>query len=452
MKDSKTNPLNANQSHLIGLLTDSEPLTAQQLAAYAQVSQPTVSRAIAGLGDRIVRIGAARSSRYALRKEILGLPPTHELMWNGPGRDGNMPTRFGQLTLLQNNWLHIKSGSNEWLTEGRLPWFLTPLHPKGYLGRALAKARPDLPSDPDKWDLAQVLHTALTHIHDPIGAFFVNDIGLRNWAAPSDSEGLAEHLDLLAQRTESEQGFVSASSAGGEQPKFTIAQRGGHKSIVKFTLLRSSDGSAVITERWRALLQLEHLALQTLQAHGVPCAQTRLIESPTRTYLQSTRFDRSSEEDGYAMRHVVALEAVHDEFLDKPWRTWTHTCEALVTKGLLSREQLSTVARIQAFGHYIKNDDMHPGNFSFFVDDVIKPRIAPAPVYDMLPMQWRPAYMSNSPVSPQSVPFGYEAEYEQARHWAIAFWEQAALLDIDADLQAASIESARRLKNNFANL
>jgi hypothetical protein len=452
MKNSKSGPLDSNQSHLLGLLTESEPMSAQQLAGHAQMSQPTVSRTITALGDRVVKLGAARSTRYALKKDILGLPATHELVWNGPDADGSMPWQFGQLTYLQDDWLYVRSGSHEWLTQGRLPWFLTPLQPRGYLGRALAKTQMQLPSDPNKWSLAQVLHTAITHIHDPIGAFFIGSASTSGWAAPSDSEQLKAHLDSLADQTEQEQGIVVNSSAGGEQPKFTIRQSDGNRSIIKFTQRQSSEIKAIIIERWRVLLLLEHLALQTLQNQGVATAQSKIIQTNTRTCLQSRRFDRSTSEHSHAMRHVVSLEAVHDEFAGENWHTWTHTCEALVRKGLLQKEELLNVVRIQAFGRYIKNDDMHPGNLSFFVDDVIKPRISLAPVYDMLPMMWRPAYMSDSPVSEVSAPEAYKTEYAQARQWAIEFWEQAAQLDIGADLQAAARTSARRLKTNFADL
>jgi serine/threonine protein kinase HipA of HipAB toxin-antitoxin module len=262
---------------------------------------------------------------------------------------------------------------------------------------------------------------------------------------------LAAHLDMLATQTEQEQGVIVNSSAGGEQPKLTIRQSDGSRSIVKFTQRQSADFKPIIIERWRVLLLLERLALQTLQSHGVAAAQTEIIQTNHRTYLKSKRFDRSNNDFHHSMRHVVALEAIHDEFAGENWHTWTHTCEALARKGLLSREQLLNVVRIQAFGRYIKNDDMHPGNLSFYVDDVIKPRIELAPVYDMLPMQWRPAYMSDSPVGIISVPPMYEAEYAIARQWAIEFWEQAALLDMGTDLQAAAHESARRLKNNFAD-
>ena len=97
---------------------------------------------------------------------------------------------------------------------------------------------------------------------------------------------------------------------------------------------------------------------------------------------------------------------------------------------------------------------MHSGNLSFFVDDVITPKIRLAPVYDMLPMMWRPDIHQGSlnvgPVRQQFMAAGFEQEKAQAREWAIEFWTQAQQLDIGADLQAAAKESARRLATNFA--
>ncbi|MDR1190867.1 MAG: hypothetical protein LBK60_04260 [Verrucomicrobiales bacterium] len=40
--------------------------TAVELAVALRVSQPTFSRAIAGMGDEIVRLGETRATRYAL--------------------------------------------------------------------------------------------------------------------------------------------------------------------------------------------------------------------------------------------------------------------------------------------------------------------------------------------------------------------------------------------------
>jgi hypothetical protein len=52
----------------------SGPLSAAQLRGKLGVSQPTMSRAVAELGDNIVRFGAARSIHYSLRDNTRGLP------------------------------------------------------------------------------------------------------------------------------------------------------------------------------------------------------------------------------------------------------------------------------------------------------------------------------------------------------------------------------------------
>jgi HipA-like C-terminal domain len=430
------------------LLARGEPLTAAQLAAATQKSISSISLAIQKLGDRVHRIGAARSTRYALKKDISGLAARQELRWLGNQGNGFASAHF---TYLAGDWLHVvchtKDGrQQEWLTQHQLPWFLHTLKPQGFLGRKLARWLPYLPSDPAQWSLAQLLHS-LTQISDPIGAVAV-------LSTPSRPAHL--HITSLAQRDAQFDSLASedqtlppaGSSAAGEQPKF-VAYILGQSCIVKFTPPRGTP----FGQRWRALLMLEKLALDILQSHAIPSAGTEIVQTQRRTYLQSARFDRDVE---HGTRHIVAIAALHEEFVGDSWTNWVKTSEALAKKGMITAHELSQVASIFAFGHYIGNTDMHSGNLSFFVDDVITPKIHLAPVYDMLPMMWKPdihqGALSDSPVRPQLMPTGFFAEQAQARQWAIEFWERAAQLDIGADLQAASIESARRLKTNFADL
>ena len=431
---------------LATLLARGEPLSAAQLAAATGKSQPSISLALGKLGDRVHRMGAARSTRYALKKDILGLPAEHELSWNGPDATGSMPWQWGRIAYLYGNYLHVRSGQREWLTQGKLPWFLSPLRPQGFLGRELARANPSFPENPEQWSLAEILHSTITHVRDASGAFFFNGVQTASWSAPELAVGLGEHYDKLAQQIGS--GLHTGSSAGGEQPKFIVHRGLAGKFIVKFTPPRGTP----FGERWHALLSLEKLALDTLLRHGIASAHSELVQTKQRSYLQSERFDRGMQ---YSMQHVVAVAALHDEFVQTSWTNWLTSSEALAQKGLITPQELQTIARIFAFGHYIGNTDMHSGNLSFFIDDVIAPKIRLAPVYDMLPMMWKPDPhhgLSDSPVRPQHMPSGFEQEKADAREWAIEFWERAALLDIGAELQAAAIESARRLKTNFADV
>lgn len=431
------------------LLARGEPLTAVQLAAATGKSISSISLSLKALGDRVHRIGAARSTRYALKQDILGLPATQTIGLTGP--DGHSQA-WGSLTHLHPSQTLTKTTGGEWLTSaGRLPWFLTPLRPQGFLGRQYARLRPDFPPDPESWSLAQTLYIITQHAHNAPGAFDlgqVSDGRLVDEVSAVEADRLVQYDTAALQAGHT---LPAGSSAGGEQPKFLSeysSANGWQHCIVKFTPPQGTP----FGKRWRALVSLEQLASQILATQGVAAAATNLLHSNQRTYLESVRFDRIGTE---GKKHVVAIAALHDEFVKGPWTNWVTTSEALAKLGLITEQELKQIATVFSFGHYIGNTDMHSGNLSFFVDDVITPKIRVAPVYDMLPMMWKPDPhhgLSDSPVRKQFMPAGFAAEQEQARQWAIEFWEQAATLDIDAELQEASLESARRLKTNFMDL
>lgn len=435
---------------LTALLLSGEPLPSREICQQLGISQPTLSRAITELGERVCRMGAARSTRYAWTKDILGWPAMQPIGLTDA--KGNLQS-WGELTYLHLNGSFAKTTGGEWFSAaGRLPWFLMPLRPQGFLGRQYARMRPDFPQNPDDWSLAQMLYVIIQHAHNAPGAFELGQTGvgrLVNEVSSVMADRLTQY-DTTA--VNASQTLPLGSSAGGEQPKFLSEYLGAQvwqHCIVKFTPPQGTP----FGRRWRAMLALEQLALQTLAAHGIAAATTHLLHSAQRTYLESVRFDRVGIE---GKQHVVAIAALHDAFVDGSWANWVKTSEALVKKGMITANELSQIVSIFAFGHYIGNTDMHSGNLSFFVDDVITPKIRLAPVYDMLPMMWRPdihqGSLSDSPIRPQLMPIGFAAEQAQAREWAIEFWERAAQLDIGADLQSASLESARRLKTNFAGL
>jgi HipA-like C-terminal domain len=88
---------------------------------------------------------------------------------------------------------------------------------------------------------------------------------------------------------------------------------------------------------------------------------------------------------------VVSLKALDDEFTGIA-SDWPKIAAALVQSGKLDEHVYSQVQKLYAFGVLIGNGDMHPGNLSFFVDDVAQPYpvYTLAPVYDMLPMSLAP--------------------------------------------------------------
>ena len=437
---------------LRALLAKGEPLTARQLKTATEKSQPSISLALAKLEAQVHRLGAARSTRYALTQPILGLDAHQPVHLAGPHNDDGL---FGQLTFLQGDWLHVRGPrKTEWLTQRSLPWWLSTLRPQGFLGRQYARLRPDFAADPDQWTLAQVLYMAANHIADPPGAFAIGALTNAGMHSPAQAArpdsaittgnaGIA--FDALADALTST--LPAGSSAGGEQPKFTTRVGDAHV-IVKYSPPRGTP----FGERWHDLLHLEHLALSVLAKNGIPTASTRIVESQARTYLESTRFDRIGLQ---GKRHVVPASALHEEFVKSPRRHWVATCEALVQQKMLALEDVKTVASAYLFGQYIGNTDMHFGNLSFFVDDVTKPALLPTPVYDMLPMMWRPGIhdgaLDATPVQPQIQPAGYAAQAVLAHSWAIDYWERAAQLPTLSDaLRDASAACATRLKTNFA--
>lgn len=441
-------------STIRSLLLQGSDLSAAQLRAATGKSQSSISLALLGLGSEVQKLGAARSTRYALTQDIMGLPACQALRLRRADGDSH---NVGTLAFLKSGRLHVRGpGGLEFLTAGRLPWFLTPLQPQGFLGRELARLRPDFPADPDAWSLAQILYMAVNHQSDPPGAF---ELGVAAGQLPvvQAPQALALRLVFYDELTANIHTRLPAgSSAGGEQPKFTSLVPVGDNPpglehcIVKFTPPRGTP----FGERWHALLQLEHLANEVLRAHGMAAAQTRLLHSSQRTYLESVRFDRI----GLAgKRHVVPASALHDEFVRQPRRHWVASCEALAAQGLLPADDLRSVALCYLFGQYIGNTDMHFGNLSFFVDDVACPRLALTPVYDMLPMMWRPNIHSGmlelDPVRPQPQPAGYGAEAALAREWAIGYWDCAGELPgLSAAMRRACGHNAQRLRSGFAGL
>jgi hypothetical protein len=102
------------------------------------------------------------------------------------------------------------------------------------------------------------------------------------------------------------------------------------------------------------------------------------------------------------------------------------------------------------FGRLIGNTDMHSGNAQLFVEgaslrEMMAGRFAFAPVYDMLPMRWKP--------DPMMGMFAYEpfeADYSMASHLARcaaqSFWKRVVEHPlISQELQVIALEMSLRM-------
>ncbi|MFN9280632.1 MAG: HipA domain-containing protein [Betaproteobacteria bacterium] len=392
--------------------------TAAQLQAALGRSQPTISRLLGTMDTELLVLGQGRRRRYALAEPYGGLPARQTLHWVHP--DGRIQA-WGRVAVAAGQRVHLEAPGLDLLTQGELPWLLAQLRTEGFLGRLLAQrlAPQGLDRQPERWTVGQQLFAAAQQPDSP-GALVLGEptaSALPAWHQPVDLDRLA--ADVAAT-------LPAGASAGGEQAKFLARRGDGQAVLVKFSPPRDTP----FGERWHDLLHAEALALQVLQAHGVAVAHSAVIETPARTYLVSERFDRLPPKEGQRFegrRHAVPLHAVHDAFVSGPRQHWAVTAQALVRQRRLPDEAAAKVQALLRFGRLIGNSDMHFGNLSLWVEpaDVAAGRFTLAPVYDMLPMRWRPDVQAGTldlgPFSPEPVDL-----QSPALPVACTFWSAAA--------------------------
>ncbi len=408
MDDAQADPDSADTAALRAALVARGVASSVQLQAALGKSQPTVSRLLAALGPELVVVGRGRRTGYALPRTILGAASRQALYWVGP--DGRIE-RWGHLSFLAGDRIHVQAPGVSLLAQGALPWCLAPLRGEGFLGRLLAQrlAAQGLDRDPARWPLEHVLFAAL-QASDAPGALILGE--------PRDVPAPVGDYDRLADDVANT--LPVGASAGGEQAKFLTRRADGAAVLVKFSPPRGTP----FGERWHDLLHAEALALDVLSEHGAAVAAARVIETPRRSYLESQRFDRIG---ATGRRHAVPLWAVHEAYVPGPKQHWAATCEALAAQRRLPAEAAAQVQALRHFGRLIGNSDMHFGNLSLWVEpgDVAAGRFSLAPVYDMLPMRWRPDAATGAldllPFTPETIDL-----QSPARAVAAVFWRRAA--------------------------
>ncbi|MET0937108.1 MAG: HipA domain-containing protein [Luteibacter sp.] len=288
---------------LIDILPRQGPSSARELGAALGVSQPTVSRALAAAGSRVVRWGQTNRARYGARRNVRGLGSEWPVFRvDSQGR----PHEFGQLTALHGSGTVVLPASQtDWLrgdfVDGHfpgVPWFLDDQRPQGFLGRQFAQrwsSDPGLSRDILQWDDDAVLAALLLHGDDGPGNFVLGEVALRQaLQSTPDAMPSASRERLYARMAEAAlAGESVGSSAAGEQPKFTTTIDDGNGSprhvIVKFSEPVESSAAA---RRWADLLISEHIASEFLAERGNASSRTELVWSEGRACLEVTRFDR----------------------------------------------------------------------------------------------------------------------------------------------------------------
>jgi len=303
------------------------------------------------------------------------------------------------------------------------------------------------------WNADEVLAALLLRGDDGPGQFVLGQASLERalqapTAAIPASEREARYATMAADTLA---GLNVGSPAAGEQPKFVTCVDDGNGTlrhvIVKFTEPVNSQPTA---RRWADLLITEHLAGEVLAEQGMASARSELIWSGERLCLESTRFDRVG---AYGRRGMVSLAAWSDAY-DGVRDNWPQAATRMQADGWLDAQAVSEIEQRWWFGRLIGNTDMHFGNLSFFVDDALP--LAPCPIYDMLPMAYRPGAGGHLPDAAYALPTYTPASmtyWQRAAAWGELLWarvaEHADVSDNFRAIAQANGEAIRQIRERL---
>jgi DNA-binding Lrp family transcriptional regulator len=403
-------------------------LTSAQLQSQLGVSQPTVSRALAPLiqAGQVQKVGAARSQRYVLPRQVPGVG--REVCVMRIDTHGH-PSPFARMIPLEGGAFWVDEADGVSARHDGLPWFLDDMRPQGFMGRTFAHAHPELQlgSDPRHWSDDDILRAMTLYGDDLPGNLIMGEAAFQRFhALPQRASRVDSAHDYPRLAEQAMRGTHPGSSAGGEQPKFCTLIAGRHVNV-KF----SPAGDAPADQRLRDLLVCEHLALQTLAQAGLPAAPTQLHERAGRVFLESERFDRTPQHAGDAAGlggriGMVSLQVYNAEYVGEI-DNWAATANRMAARGLLTDADARTLRLLEAYGQLIANTDRHYGNISLVLKD---DDWALSPTYDMLPMLYAPVAgelvprdFASRPPQPTAATLG---EWDQARALAFTFWRAAA--------------------------
>ncbi len=422
------------------------PQSAAQLRATVRGSQPTLSRALRGLGPAATsfKIPGERAPRYAwLRQLPMGLDSRQRI--SRILSTGSIEP-FAEVEFLAGGATLERVGRSSRLYEG-LPPYMAFAAPSGFLGRQVAheaaQSEPAFPENLRDWSEDHRVAFLFTRGLNLAGNLVFGEgplqreLDLRQ-RPPTPAASRLDHFEALA----SSAGETSyGSSAGGEQPKFlAVVEDVGHV-IVKF----AKRGS-----RMAELLPMEHLALQALNRVGVPASQTRVFTSAQHVFLEVQRFDRIGATGRVGM---LSAGSVDDEFFGQR-QSWTQFAARCVQERYIRAADAHVINIMAAFSELIGNNDRHHENISLLIgDDAEYAGVAPA--YDILPMRYAPlgggVDPELTPINPAVGAIGAQPQvWSTAAQAAESFWTAVQTAQLDApisrrfrQLAAANLAVAR---------
>ncbi|MBI2515656.1 MAG: type II toxin-antitoxin system HipA family toxin YjjJ [Opitutae bacterium] len=406
--------------------------TAQALAEQMGVDRSTVSRALSSLGDEVLRMGAARRTRYALRRTLRTLGrrwPLYRMDQAGRAHEfGTLHTVHGGCVIESAAWpAWLEREYPQGVFPG-LPFFLSDARPQGFIGRSIARSLGGtlrFPTDPRDWQDDDTLAYLVAHGAELPGDWIAGDAMLEAAhtvvisviADPARAEAYAQRA------TAAMQGEVVGSSAAGEQPKFTawVGDRADPRAVlVKFSPPLDSPSG----RRWGDLLVAESLAADVLLSHGHAAVRTDLLDGGNRRFLEIVRYDRVGAR---GRRGLLTLHAAEAGLVSEAAENWPAVAGALLGSGFLAPDDAAALRRRWCFGRLIANTDMHLGNAALWFDPPAPLRLAPS--YDMLPMLYAPGPQGE--IVPREFRLAPPApalreDWRQVLPWAVEFWRRLA--------------------------
>lgn len=399
--------------------------TSKEIQLRLGVSQPSVSRLIASLSGETVALGRGPATRYALSRNIRDLGSDFPIY--RVDEEGNVHL-LGHLRTLRGNQYWWIDDAEVGSLYDHLPWFIQDMRPEGFMGRAFALRQNqelDLPERLNDWSDDHVLIALARRGEDLVGNLIIGDESLDRYLSAARNDRLvlsfAEIEDIYPKLAKAAvDGDPAGSSAGGEQPKFTVMLQNGsyHHVLVKFSPITNSPAGV----RWADLLICEHLAIETIREAGLQAPSTRIVATEERVFLESSRFDRI---DLHGRLPMISLTAVDNEFfgyLDD----WAAAAGRLEAKDMISHEDADRMRWLYTFGSLIANTDMHFGNLSLIYQR--NNRFDLAPAYDMLPMLFRPVdgAIPERKYTPPNPGKDNMRQWDAAMESAISFWRKAS--------------------------
>ena len=405
------------------------PKTAKELAALLGVSQPTISRVIGALGDQIVSLGRGRATKYARPRPVRGTTSVFPVCRIDEAGNAHP---LGVLRTLAGGqyWWQPEGPDHENRLFDHLPWFVQDMRPDGFVGRAFAQRlgmELSLPAKLNDWTDDDVLLALSRRGEDHIGNLVLGDESIARYLQsaqkpPPAIPEPARQQTYVELANAAMAGDPAGSSAGGEQPKFAAVLKDGdgfRHVLVKFSPpLTSLEG-----RRWADLFHCEHLALETVQAAGIDAASSRILEAGQRVFLEVDRFDRIGT---LGRSSLFSLRSIDSEYVGTG-ADWAKCAGGLLRAGVISADNARKMRWLKAFGDLIGNTDMHLGNLSLIRVRSKSYRLAP--VYDMLPMLYRPV-SGETPgrkFAPHAMTMDTADVWPSALQSALRFWDMASI-------------------------